>query len=71
MVSDFLSLERSLVLFSEEPEAGPSTREFGGGPLSSGLSDGSSSVRGRSQLKAGNDPQWSLNLLPLTKIGWV
>ena len=24
-----------------------------------------------SQLKAGNDPQWVLSLLPLTKAGWV
>ena len=24
-----------------------------------------------SQLKAGNDPQWSLNLPPLTEDGWV
>ena len=52
MVASFLSLERSLVLFSEKPEANPSTGGFGGGPLSSGLSGGSSSVRGRVPTKS-------------------
>ena len=40
------------MLFSEEPEAGPSTGEFGGGPLSSGLSGGSLAVRGRVPTKS-------------------
>ena len=51
-MSNFLSLERSLMLFSEEPEASPSTGGFGGGPLSSGFSGGSLSVRGRVPTKS-------------------
>ena len=47
VVAKFLSLERSPVLISEKLEASPSTEGFGGGPLSSGLSGGSLSVRGR------------------------
>ena len=59
------------MLFSEEPEASPSTGVFGGGSLSSGFSGGSLSVRGRVPTKSWECPQWSLNLLPLTKDGWV
>ena len=59
------------MLFSEKPEVSPST---GGLVVHLYLQDSQVDLyqsQEGSQLKAGNDPQWSLNLLPLTKDGWV
>ena len=52
VVANFLSLSGLSVLSSEKPEASPSTEGFGGGFLSSGLSGGSLSVRGRVPTKS-------------------
>ena len=58
-------------LSSEESKVGPSTEGPGGGFFSLVSLGGLLSVRGRVQLKAGNDPWWSLSLLPLIRMGWV
>ena len=57
--------------FSSEPEVGSSTEGSCGGLLFSRFLGGSLSVKGRVPTEAGNDPQWGLSLLPLTKPGWV